>query len=87
MKNYFQQKYGIAINFSGHTGYRTSFNYVVKEDSGLITSSNHPETVSPPKTSKATRNKAVKNSSKQKKLKSKCLSNVYVANIIVENKL
>ena len=87
VKNYVQQKYSIVINFSGHTGYHTAFNYVVKEDSSFITSSNHPETVSPPKTSKATRKKAAKNPSKQKKLKSKRLSNVDVANIIVENKL
>ena len=87
MKNYVQQKYGIVINFSGHTGYHTAFNYVVKEGSSFITSSNHPETVSPPKTSKATRKKAAKNPSKEKKLKSKRLSNFDVANIIVENKL
>ena len=87
VKNYVQQKYGIVINFSGHTGYHTAFNYVVKEDSSFITSSNHPETVSPPKTSKATRKKAAKNPSKEKMMKSKRLSNFDVANIIVENKL
>ena len=45
----------------------------------------HPETVSPPRTRKATRNKAAKNSSKQKNLKSKLLSNIDVAKIVVEN--
>ncbi len=70
----------IVVNFSGHLGYDTAYNYCIKEDGNFVTSGNHPERVSAPKTGKATK-------AKNRKAMKKRLSNLQVSNVILKNRI
>ena len=76
VKKYIQDHHHIIVDFSGHSGYHTAFNYVAKEDEGFIKSENHPE-VAAPKTAKATKAKSAKKGLKpSKQVKRLCNSDV-----------
>ena len=82
VRDYLQTEYGIAVNFSGHGGYFSAYNYVVKEDTEAIHSEGHPKKVKEPKTSAASKAKV-----SRKKCKARKLSKMEVADIIIKHKL
>ena len=55
LKNLLKDRFSIVVNFSGHSGYHTAFEYVTKEDPEFWTSLNHPRTVQAPRTLDATK--------------------------------
>ena len=73
------------MNFSGHSGYHTAYEYVTKEDTELVASEGHPANVTAPKTLKATK-AACKKGEKRVKTNKK-LGNVQVAEIILKNQM
>ena len=70
------------MNFSGHGGYYTAYNYVLKEDPNVEFSRGHPKKVMKPRTYVASKTK-----SRQRKVKSSKLSKIEVADLIISNKL
>ena len=40
----------MVVDFSGHAGYYTAYQYVKKEDTEVLRSDNHPSSVAAPKT-------------------------------------
>ena len=83
VKKYLQEFENVVVNFSGHTGYYTAYQYVIKEDTEVLRSENHPLSVPAPKTLPAMR----KRTGKGKSLKNakKRLTNLDVSSIITSN--
>eukprot|EP00794_Sanderia_malayensis_P002540 gene2540-2937_t len=54
VRQHIQQTHGITVNFSGHGGYYSAYNYVKKEDRHVLYSDSHPDVVVKPKTYAAT---------------------------------
>ena len=50
VKRYLQEVEHVVVNFSGHAGYYTAYQYVKKEDTEVLRSDNHPSSVAAPKT-------------------------------------
>ena len=83
VKKYLQEFEHVVVNFSGHTGYYTAYQYVIKEDTEVLRSENHPLSVPAPKTLPAMQ----KRTGKGKSLKNakKRLTNLDVSSIITSN--
>ena len=83
VKKYLQEFENVVVNFSGHNGYYTAYQYVIKEDTEVLRSENHPLSVPAPKTLPAMR----KRTGKGKSLKNakKRLTNLDVSSIITSN--
>eukprot|EP00794_Sanderia_malayensis_P008709 gene8710-9638_t len=60
VRQHIQQTHGITVNFSGHGGYYSAYNYVKKEDRHVLYSDSHPDVVVKPKTYAATNVKVTK---------------------------
>ena len=60
-QNAIKDRHSIVVNFSGHSGYHTAYEYVTQKDSNCLNSlnsSHHPENVIARKTLKATKKNA-----------------------------
>ena len=79
---YLENFLGILVNFSGHGGYSTAYNFVLKEDLNVEFSRGHPKKVMKPRTYVASKTK-----SRQRKVKSRKLSKIEVTDLIISNKL
>ena len=77
VRKYLQNIYGITVNFSGHGGYYSAYQYVRKEDENVLYSDGHPDTIVKPRTQVASAAKVGKKLKKPKKL-----SKLEVAEII-----
>ncbi len=55
VKNAMHYNFVITVNFLGHSGYHTVYEYVKKEDSSFIASPGHPVDIPALKTANATR--------------------------------
>ena len=84
VKKYLKEHFHIIVNFSGHDGYFTAFNYVIEEDSEFITSQNHPDAITRPKTANALKDLSRKKKSKSAKKHKKRLDNLDVAELILK---
>ena len=71
VKNAIKDTYGIVVNFSGHSGYHTAYEYVTKEECHCVKSPHHPENVIAPKTLTATKKNARRAQGGQKSSESK----------------
>ena len=60
VREYLDNFLGIAVNFSGHGGYYTAYNYVLKEDPNVEFSRGHPKKVMKPRTYVASKLRAGK---------------------------
>ena len=85
VKKYLQEHGNIVINFSGHSGYHTAYQYVTKQDTQVLRRENHPAASDVPKTSSAIRNQSSHKTGKG--AQKKRLSNVEVSNIIVSHSI
>ena len=85
VKKHLKEHFHIIVNFSGHDGYFTAFNYVIEEDSEFITSENHPDAIARPKTANALKALSSKRRSKKSaKKQKKRLNNLDVAELILK---
>ena len=82
VKNAIKDRFGIVVNFSGHSGYHSAYEYVTKEDTEFVASEGHPANVTAPKTLKATKAACKKGAKRVKK--NKKMGNVQVAELILK---
>jgi len=86
VKRYLQEVEHVVVNFSGHAGYYTAYQYVTKEDTEVLRSDNHPSSVAAPKTLPALRKCTAKaKSRKNVRADKKRLTNLEVASMITSN--
>ena len=85
VKKYLEKHEEIVVNFSGHPGYHTAYQYVIKEDSQVVKSENHPEFLAPPRTLSATRKRSRTAGSKARVKENSRLSNLEVSSMIISN--
>eukprot|EP00794_Sanderia_malayensis_P004042 gene4042-biopygen2520 len=83
VRQHIQQTHAITVNFSGHGGYYSAYNYVKKEDRHVLYSDSHPDVVVKPKTYAATNVKVTKKMEK----KGKRMGKLEVAELIVKNSI
>eukprot|EP00794_Sanderia_malayensis_P001730 gene1730-1929_t len=83
VRQHIQQTHGISVNFSGHGGYYSAYNYVKKKDRHVLYSDSHPDVVVKPKTYAATNVKVTKKMEK----KGKRMGKLEVAELIVKNSI
>ena len=82
VKKYLQEHENITVHFSAHPGYHTAYQYVIKEDTEVLRSENHPLSVAAPKTLSAIRKRSGK---KGRAAEKKRLTNLEVSGIIISN--
>ena len=87
VKRYLQEHHDITVNFSGHPGYHTAYQYVMKEDSQVLRSAGHPVCIAAPKTLQAMRKRARVSTSagKTTATENRRLSNLDVSGMIISN--
>ena len=85
VKNAIKDRFGIVVNFSGHSGYHSAYEYVTKEDTEFVASEGHPANVTAPKTLKATKAACKKGAKRVKK--NKKLGNVQVAELMLKKQM
>ena len=77
-----QNCFGITVNFSGHGGYYSAYQYVAKEDDSVLYCYGHPERSVRPETQAASSASVAKRGKDRKKL-----SKIDVADIVTKRKL
>ena len=82
VRHYMQNCVGITVNFSGHGGYYSAYQYVIKEDDSVLYCYGHPERIVKPRTQAASSARVAKRGKNRKKL-----SKIDVADIITKRKL